>query len=156
MSHRRHIEHRPTKEQFFPATYASGGAFSAIGGFSGPDIDATNDYGYTNCLIPWDFDRLESIVLVFIAIATETPMYVNIVTNYGKAGDAYTEHNENVALSINTVLHRIMELNLYHAVDTLPLEAGDYLGVQASRLASLPTENTDMILLGVRIKYNYR
>jgi len=156
MGHRRHTEHRPTKEQFFPATYASGGAFSAIGGFSGPDIDATNEFGYTNCLVPWDFDSLISIVLVFIATATANPMYVNIVTNYGKAGDSYTEHNENVSLSINTVLNRIMELNLYNAVDTRPLEPGDYLGVQASRLATLPTENTDMILLGVRIRYNYR
>ena len=156
MAHRRHAEHRPTKEKFFPATYASGGAFSAIGGFSGPDIDNTNEYGYTNCLVPWDFDGLVSIVLVFIATATQTPMYVNIVTNYAKAGEAYSEHNENVSLSINTVLSRIHELNLYDAVDAQTLEASDYLGIQASRLNTLPDENTDMILLGVRIRYNYR
>ncbi len=156
MAHRRHAEHRPTKEKFFPATFASGGAVAALGGFSGPDIDNTNEYGYTNCLVPWDFDSLVSIVLVFIATATQTPMYVNIVTNYAKAGEAYTEHNENVALSINTVLNRIYELNLIDAVNVRTLEASDYLGVQASRLASLADENTDMILLGVRLRYQYR
>ena len=83
-------------------------------------------------------------------------MYVNIVSDYGKAGEAYFEHNENVSLSINTVLSRIHELNLYDAVDTQGLEASDYLGIQASRLASLPTENTDMVILGVRLRYLYR
>ena len=156
MAHRRHTEHRPTKEKFFAATYASGGDKSALGGFSGPDIDGTNEYGYTNCLIPWDFDKVVSIVLVFIATATQTPMYVNIVSDYAKAGEAYFEHNENVSLSINTVLSRIHELNLYDAVDTQGLEASDYLGIQASRLASLPTENTDMVILGVRLRYLYR
>ena len=156
MGHRRHTEHRPTKEKFFPATHYSGGDVSALGGFSGPDIDGTNEYGYTNCLIPWDFDKVVSIVLVFIATATQTPMYVNIVSDYAKAGEAYFEHNENVSLSINTVLSRIHELNLYDAVDTQGLEASDYLGIQASRLASLPTENTDMIILGVRLRYQYR
>ena len=153
MAHRSHTKHRPTKEEFYPATYASGGAKGAIGGFSGPDVDGTNEYGYVNCYLPKDFDSLEEIMLVFIATATATPMYVNIVANYCKVGEAYTANNENVSLSINTVLNRMMELNLCNVVDTTPLEAGDYLGVQASRLASLPTENTDMILLGVRIKY---
>ena len=156
MAHRRHAEHRPTKEKFFPATYASGGDQSGLGWFSGPDIDNTNEYGYTNCLIPWDFDSLVSIALVFIATATQTPMYVRIVTNYAKVNEAYTEHNENADLSINTVLSRIHELNLYDVVDTRVLEASDYLGVQASRVAALPTENTDMIILGVRLRYNYR
>ena len=155
MAHRRHTEHRPTKEKFFPATYASGGSFSALGGFSGPDIDNTNEYGYVNFQIPWDYDDLVAVVLVFIAIATETPMYVNIVSNYCQAGEAYSEHNGNVALSVNTVLNRMMELDIRDAfVD--PPQAGDYAGVQASRLASLATENTDMILIGVRFRYNYR
>ena len=156
MGHRRHLEHRPTKEEWFAATYASGGDKSALGGFSGPDIDNTNEYGYTNVYVPWDFDKLVSLVLSFIATATATPMYVNIVTNYAKAGEAYFEHNENVSLSLNTVQNGITELNLYDAVDTLPLEARDYLGIQASRLATLPTENTDMIVLGVRLEYQYR
>ena len=61
-----------------------------------------------------------------------------------------------MSLSLNTVQNGITELNLYDAVDTLPLEARDYLGIQASRLATLPTENTDMIVLGVRLEYQYR
>lgn len=155
MAHRRHAEHRPTKEKFFPATYASGGAMGAIGGFSGPDIDNTNEYGYVNFQIPWDYDDLVDVALVFIATATATPMYVNIVANYCQAGEAYFEHNSNVSLSINTVLNRMMELDIQDAF-AAPPQAGDYAGVQASRLAALPTENTDMILIGVRFRYNYR
>ena len=115
-----------------------------------------DDAGYVNCLVPWDFDYLTAIRLVFIAYDPLTPMYVNIITNYAKSGEAYTEHSENVSLSINTVPNRIQELNIYDAVDVRTLEARDYLGVQASRLDTLPTENTDMLILGVRLRYLYR
>jgi len=153
LDHRGHTKHRPTKEKFYPATYASGGSVAAKGAFNGPDIDGTNEYGYVNCYIPKDYDGMEEIMLVFIANVTASPMHMRIVTDYCQAGEAYFEHNENVNLSVNTVQNRMTELNLVNAVDTAPLEPGDYLGIQVSRVATLPTENTDIILIGVRIKY---
>ena len=157
--HRRHVEHRPTKEKFFVSTYyvnKIARTFSTLGAFSGPFVNWEDDKGYVNCLVPWDFDSLRDIRLVFISNTTETPMYMNIVTNYAKAGEAYTEHGENVSLSINTVQYRIQELNLYDAVDVRTLEADDYLGVYANRNDTLPTDNTSLILLGVRLRYFYR
>ena len=157
--HRRHVEHRPTKEKFFVSTYyvnKIARTFSALGGFSGPFVNWVDDKGYVNCLVPWDFDKLSAISLVFIARASENPMYMNIVTNYAKAGEAYTEHGENVSLSINTVANRIQELNIYDAVDVRTLEARDYLGVYANRNDTLPTQNTSLILLGIRLRYLYR
>jgi len=151
--HRSHTKHRPTKEKFYPVTYYAQAGFATKGSFSGPDIDGTNDAGYVNCYLPEDFDSLEAIVLAFIAGATETPMYVRMLTDYAKAGEAYFVHTDWGDLHINTVLERLQELNLYDAVDRYALEAGDYIGIQAARVAALPTENTDMILLGVRIKY---
>ena len=157
--HSRHLEHRPTKEKFFISTYyynKTGKLFSNLGAFSGPFVNWTDDVGGVNCLVPWDFDSLSAIRLVFIANATETPMYVRIVTNYAKVGEAYTEHSEDVSLSLNTVAYRLQELNIYDAVDVRTLEASDYLGVSANRNDALPTENTSLILLGVRIRYLYR
>ena len=152
-NHRSHTKHRPTKEKFYPATHVAGGTVVTKGSFSGPEIDATNEAGYVNCYIPEDFDSLEAIVLAFIAGATETPMYVRMLTDYAKAGEAYFIHTDWGDLHINTVLERLQELNIYDAVDHHALEAGDYIGVQVARVAALPVENTDMILLGVRIKY---
>uniref|UniRef100_A0A6M3MCY0 Uncharacterized protein n=1 Tax=viral metagenome TaxID=1070528 RepID=A0A6M3MCY0_9ZZZZ len=153
MGHRSHTKHRPTKEKFYPATHVAVGDVSTRGSFSGPDIDATTEAGYVNCYIPKDFDSLEEIVLVFIAGATATPMYVRILTDYAKAGEAYFVQADNGDLPVNTVADRLQELNIYDAVDFRALEAGDYIGVQAARVAALPTENTDILLLGVRIKY---
>jgi len=154
MKNANHTKHRPTKEIFYPSTYAAGGqGMGAIGGFSGPIIDADDEYGYVNCYMPKDYDMGEEIVLVFISRATATPMYMRIVTDYGKNGEAYFEHNELVQLGINTVLNRIQELNLYDAVDTVRLEAGDYLGIQVRRVAG---QNTNLMLLGVRVKYRYK
>jgi len=151
--HRSHTKHRPTKEKFYPATHVATGTISTMGSFSGPDIDDTNEAGYVNCYIPKDFDSLEEIVLVFIARATATPMYVRILTDYAKVGQAYFEHADNGDLPVNTVADRLQELDIYNTVDYRALEAGDYIGVQAARVAALLTENTDILLLGVRIKY---
>jgi len=153
MGHRSHTKHRPTKEKFYPATHVATGTISTMGSFSGPDIDDTNEAGYVNCYIPKDFDSLEEIVLVFIARATATPMYVRILTDYAKVGQAYFEHADNGDLPVNTVADRLQELDIYNTVDYRALEAGDYIGVQAARVAALLTENTDILLLGVRIKY---
>ena len=151
--HRSHTKHRPTKEKFYPATHVATGDISTLGSFSGPDIDATNEAGYVNCYIPRDFDSLEEIDLVFIAVATETPMYVRILTDYGRSGEAYFVQTDNGDFAINTVANNLYELNIGTAVDFRSLEPGDYIGVQAARVAALPVENTDMLLLGVRIKY---
>jgi len=151
--HRSHTKHRPTKEEFYPSTHVASGDVSVDGGYSGPDIDADDEYGYANCYIPKDYDSLEEIVLVFIAGATETPMYFDIHTDYGPPGILFSEHWEEVVLHANTVLDRLQELNIYDAVDTRPLEPGDYLGVRVGRVAALPVSNTDILFLGVRIKY---
>ena len=153
MGHRSHTKHRPTKEKFYPATHVATGDISTMGSFSGPDIDATNEAGYVNCYIPRDFDSLEEIDLVFIAVATETPMYVRVLTDYGGSGEAYFVQADWGDFAINTVANNLYELNIGTAVDWRSLEAGDYIGVQAARVAALPVENTDMLLLGVRIKY---
>jgi len=127
LDHRSHTKHRPSKEEFYPATYASGGSVAAKGGYSGPEVDGTNEYGYTNVYIPKDYDSMDEIVLVFIALATATPMYLGLVTNYSQPGEAYFEHNENIVLPVNTVQNRTQELNIKDTIDVAPLEPGDYL-----------------------------
>ena len=151
--HRSHTKHRPTKEEFYPATWVVNGAFNVMATFSGADIDAADEAGYANCYVPRDFDSLEEVDVVFIAIATETPMYMRVLTDYGKSGEAYFNSADNGDFAINVVANNLYEMNICTAVDFTSLEAGDYIGVSVARVAALPVSNTDIIFLGVRIKY---
>lgn len=151
--HRSHVKHRPTKEKFYPATHVAAGDINTRGSFSGPDIDADDEAGYVNCYIPRDFDSLEIIDVVFIARITATPMYMRVLTDYAKNGEAYYNTADNGDFAINVVADNLYEMNIGTAVDFTLLEAGDYVGVQVARVAALPVANTDILLLGVRIKY---
>ena len=151
--HRSHTKHRPTKEEFYPATWVVTGDFNVMGGFSGVDIDANTEAGYANCYVPRDFDSLEEVDVVFIARATATPMYMRVTTNYAKNGEAYLNSADMGDFGINVVLNNLYEMSINTAVDFTSLEAGDYIGISVSRVAALPTENTDILFLGVRIKY---
>jgi hypothetical protein len=147
----RHTKHRPTKEEFYAPVYSTN--WTALGAWAGPSIDADGRYGYITCYLPKDFDKLEEIRLLVLSLATLTPMQMRIVTDYCKNGEAYFEQNELENFNLNTVLNRIQELNIEAVVDIRPLEPGDYIGIQVSRQ---PGQNTNMILLGARIKYLYR
>lgn len=129
---------------------------AGIGGFGGALISGDNEYSYTTCYVPHDFDRLEELVLTILGplnIAPVSPMRIRVVTDYGKAGEAYFEHNELEAVTQNVVGGRIYEIDIKPLVDVRPLEARDYLGVQASRVAGY---NANAYVLGVRLKYLYK
>lgn len=147
----RHTKHRPTKEVFYPVIGGTEPYY--LGAWKGYILNNDNQYAYTTCYIPKDFDKLQEIKLVVLALSTLTPMNMRIVTDYAKAEEAYFQHNELEDFNLNTVLNRIQELNIEAVVDIRPLELGDYLGVQVSRQVG---NNTNLIVLGVRIKYLYQ
>ena len=141
----------PTKEKFYDSPWCSGGAECGLGGFHGCDVDDDDERAYINCCLPEDYHAMQEIELVFIALATLTPMTVTIVTNYCQNGEAYSTHNEpGVDKSINTTLNQLTELDITDCVDIAPLVAGDYIGVQVWRETG---KNTDALIMGVRIKY---
>lgn len=156
----RHVEHRPTKEVFFQVVSAldqqAGSILTGIGGFGAALVDTDDDFAYVTGYVPHDFDRLEELVLAIIGppnIAPVSPMRIRVVTDYGKAGEAYFEHNEFEAVAQNVVGGRIYEIDIKGLVDIRPLEARDYLGVQVARVAGY---NTNAYVLGVRLKYLYK
>ena len=141
----------PTKEKFYDSPFCSGGAAAAaLGGFHGCDVNTDDHLAYINCCLPEDYHALQEIELVFIALATETPMTMVVITNYCSNGQAYSTHNESVIKSINTTLNQLTELDLTDCVDVAALAAGDYIGVQVWRETG---KNTDALIMGVRIKY---
>lgn len=147
-----------TKEIFAPITGGSGSAYAQIGGHTGYLIVGDADYAYAELYIPWDFvgiDSLKQAMVSFIAQDTLTPMTFRVVTDWCKAERAYFDHNQLVNYNVNTVLNRLQGQSIAEALvalgDNAPLEAGDYLGVQISRVAG---QNTNAIFLGVRIRYN--
>lgn len=157
----RHVEHRPTKEVFFPVTSAwdeegTHDLMTGLGGFAVALINGDDELAYVTAYVPHDFDELEELVLAIIGplnIAPVSPMRIRVVTDYGKAGQAYFEHNELEAVLQNVVGGRIYEIDIKSLVDIRPLEARDYLGVQAARVAGY---NTNAYILGVRLKYKYK
>ncbi len=125
-----------------------------IGGFTGYLVDADGEFAYINIYIPKNFARLLELEVVLIPYATATPMYMRIITDYCQDGEAYFEHNEtNLHKSINTVTNRRADLDILDCVDTAPVEGGDVIGIQVSRVTALsPTHNTNALIIGARYK----
>jgi len=154
----KHAQRPATKEIFLPFTsYAGGADLSAVGGFGGIRIDANGEYAYCTIYLPEDFKSFVEAKVVFLALATTTPMTMRIVTNWCPAGANYAQANNLQTKSINTFLHNVEEVDISQALTTLggntKIAAKDYLGVQFSSQAGPPALNTNVIVLGVRIKY---
>ena len=149
----RHTKHWPTKEKFYSAqiTTSSGDYFP-----EGVEIDAATEDAAIRVYVPHDFAKLEDLVLVVIPIAPADPMWIQVVSEYNIAGKDYNEHTETLYFSFTAVPDRITEIDISEVVDTVALEAGDYIYLTASRQAALPVENTDCYVSGVRLKYKYR
>lgn len=142
-----------TMEVFYPVSCAGeelGGAGSwlALGYSLGVDIDADNEMGATECYVPWDYTSLHSIVVVFVARVTLTPMTMRVDLNYGAVGEVHNIHTNGANMNTNTTANLVTELDISALVGALA--AGDYLGVAVRRD---PTQNTDILLLGVRLRY---
>lgn len=154
----RHAQRPATKEIFCPFVSFTGGAdLYATGGFGGIRVDANGEYAYCDLYLPWDFKKLVEAKVVFLSIATLTPMTFRVVTDWCQPEADYAQHNNLQTKSINTVVDRIQECDISQALISLvgsaKLTAKDYLGVQVSSQAGPPALNTNAMFLGVRIKY---
>jgi len=147
-------KHLPTKEVFYDAgdTSNSGSLFP-----EGIEIDADTEDAYIRVYVPFDFFTLDEIVLVVIPIARQATMWIQVITEYNSAGKNYTENTEGpLFYSFDAVPNRITEINIQESVNTVALQAGDYIIVNPSRQAAMPTANTDVYVMGVRFKYKFR
>jgi hypothetical protein len=139
-------------EWFTPTT--GGSEQSQRGAWTGYLLDGDGEYAYINLQLPYNFAELEELALTILPYATLTPMYLRVLTDYCKNGEAYFEHNDQVRhKSINTVQYRMAEIDIKDAVDIRPVDAGDYIAVQVGRIAGQsPTHNTNALIIGVRTK----
>ena len=138
-----------TKDVFFDLTSADVGG--NVGAFGGGDIDDDDEDAWVDCFLPWDFDDLVEAKVVMIPNITATPMTLRIITNYASAGVGYTDGGETLDKSVNTVAKRITELDIVDCLVTKSLAPHDYIGVRVGRIGG---QNTDALILGVRIRYN--
>ena len=147
-------KHWPTKEVFYDAgdTGNSGTLFP-----EGIEIDTDTEDAYIRVHVPFDFDALDEIVLVVIPIARQATMWIQVITEYNISGKNYTENTEGpLFYSFDAVPNRITEIDIQESVNTVALQAGDYIIVTPSRQAAMPSNNTDLYVMGVRFKYKYR
>jgi len=138
-----------TKDIFYDVTTADTG--DSTGAFGGGMIDEDDEDAWVDCYIPWDFDDLVEAKVVMIPQLTLTPMTLRIITNYAQAGVGYTDGGETLDKAVNTVALRITEVDIADCLDTKQLAPKDYIGVRVGRIAG---QNTDILVLGVRIRYN--
>ncbi len=152
MGNNRHSAGYYHHEDFQSAT--GGSAAAQIGGFTGYLVDDDGEYAYINIYIPTNFAELEEIAVLLMPYATATPMYMRAVTDWCQNGEAYFQHNEtNLSKSVNTILNRMVELDIMDCVDAQPVDPGDYIGIQIGRVAAQdPAHNTNAIVVGARYK----
>jgi len=156
----RHAQRPATKEVFYPFIIYTDADYYAVGGYGGLRINADTEVIYCTGFIPHDFKSLVDAKVVFMDLATLTPMTFHVVTDWGQAGANYFQHVGQADKYINTVLPpgqvggAIQECDISQALRSIPgnagLEAKDYLGVQVSRVAG---QNTNALFLGVKIRY---
>ncbi len=139
-------------EDFQSAT--RGDTAASLGGYTGYRLEQDAEFAYINIYIPKNFAKLEELEVFLIAYATETPMYMRLVTDWCQDGEAYFVNNEtNLHKSVNTVVNRAVELDILDCVDAQPVDPGDYIGIQVGRVAGLsPAHNTDALIVGARYK----
>lgn len=147
-------KHLPTKEEFYNAfpTVSSGDTKP-----EGVEIDADAEDAAIRVYVPYDFDALDEIVLVVIPIAAAAPMWLQLITEWNTEGHNYNVNTEGPRFySFDAIANRITEIDISGSVDARPLQGGDYIFVNPSRQAAMPSNNTNLYVVGVRLRYKYR
>lgn len=153
----RHINHRPTKEFFIPAT--GGTDPHTLQGMSGYLVDTNADEADIQGYVPHDFGKLQELVVAVIPIAIaagSAAMGFRVQVNYAKSPELYTMHNrtrDDLTIAANQVVaNMVTEINIAPLLDLATLNAKDYLGVIFSRVDA-SGHNTNVMVLGYRLKY---
>ena len=151
----RHVNHRPTKEIFIPAT--GGTDPHALQAMTGYLVDTNADEADIMMMVPHDFGKLQELVVVVIPIAiaaASAAMGFRVQVNYAKPNELYTRRNRTrddytIATPNANV---VREINIMGLLDMETLEAKDYLGIIFSRVDA-SGHNTNVMVMGARLKY---
>lgn len=149
----RHVKDGQNHKDWF--TPATGGTESyQLGAWTGYRVNDDTDVAHIVTQVPYNFAKLEELKICLLALATASPMYMRLVTDYCKAGEAYFEGNELInPKQINTVLNRQSDLDVMDAFDVKPVDPLDKLSMKVDRVAGQsPTHNTNAIVLGAYCK----
>lgn len=146
--HTRRLE--ATKEIFYPCTCGDD-MTHPIGSYAGALIDGDEEDAWITGYVPWNFKKIEEIVLVVIPLATGT-MTFTLNSDYAPVGFPFdSTHEEAILRTFEAVTNDITEIDVRTSFDARIMTAKDYFGLMVTRQAG---QNTDFVVLGVRIKYN--
>ncbi len=153
-SNSRHTKHLPTKEVFYRAfaPTTNGGTQER----QGVVIDATNENASIIVYVPHDFAALDELMLVVRPRPTVDLMWVRVFSEYNEVGNLYYIHQADKWYSFAAFTNRNTEIDVSGILENHALGPSTYLNVGVSRLAVLPVENTNLWVVGVRLKYKYR
>ena len=147
----RHVNHRPTKEIFVPAT--GGTDPHALQAMTGYLVDTNADEADIQMHVPHDFGKLEQLVVAVIPIIAAATMGFRVQVNYAKPNELYTRRNRTRDdLTILADANVVREIDIRGLIDVETLEAKDYLGIIFSRVDA-SGHNTNVMVMGVRLKY---
>ena len=147
-------KHLPTKEEFYNAVPTSVSGDTKL---EGVEINADAEDAAIRVYVPHDFDALDEIVLVVIPIAAVATMWIQVITEWNTVSHNYNLNTEGpLFYSFTAIANRITEIDISGAVDARALQAGDYIFVNPSRQAAMPSNNTNLYVTGVRFRYKYR
>lgn len=122
------------------------GEAGATQGKQGWLVDAALERAYVDFSVPDDFASLISAELIILALATEAPMKIDVIGEYGAIGETSTAHSENAVVEVATTNFLYAKVSVAGVLSALA--AGDNVYLTAKH-----DTNTNAYIAGVRLKY---
>lgn len=140
-----------TKEFWVPATLGTHTTpMTVAGDFPVAYSSVTGTSGHVSFLVPLDFLSIVSAILVVVAGQTASGQDVDINSDYGAIGQAYSAHSESdTASTYDWTNLQLEEIDVSGILTALA--AGDYCGI---KMTSNVAANAGPKLVGLRFKYN--
>lgn len=129
---------------------ATGGTESYQSGpYTGYRIDADGEDAYMTIRMPYDFNFISELTLVYFAVNGVANQRLDVTAWCGAAGEGYGTHQGTHNFTRTTTGGDIDEDDISSAVHA-SVSAGDTLGIRVYRPAS---GNSDCCILGVYFRY---
>lgn len=151
----RHADQKATRE-IFAAPFTATAYAQAGNGHYGAQIDHNGDFCAILLHVPHDYSRLINLTVVVAANAGLPSMNFRVVCSYARNKEPYGTYGGTIDYrfaSAQQVQEIDVSLSVAGGAGVRTLKAGDYLGLEVSRNAAIIGVNTNLNVLGARLKY---
>jgi len=151
----RSTDQKATRE-IFDAPFTATAYAQVLNGHYGAQIDHNGDFCAILLHVPHDYSRLEKLTVVVAANAGLPSMNFRVVCSYARNKEPFGTYGGTIDYSFASA-QQIQEIDISLSVaggaGVRSLKAGDYLGLEVSRNAGIVGVNTNLNVLGARLKY---